>query len=64
MSEIWGPIRSAITSRATYESYVDLDDPDNANLQIERWVSGSRFVECDIWIRLQFKHVFDPKKTS
>ena len=42
---------------------MDKEDPQYDQTRIEMWVSGSDFfVECDIWIRLQFPHILDVSK--
>ena len=38
ISEIEEPLWSAVAMRATYESYIDEDDPENANIKIDRWI--------------------------
>ena len=64
LSEVEGQLKSYVTSSASYESYVDLDDPEHADVQIERWVSPTRFVECDIRIRQLHRDIFDPSEVA
>ena len=55
------PLWSIVVMRAGYDSYIDMDDPENANINIVRYVQGNNiFIECDAWIPFQFKHFFDP----
>ena len=46
--------------RAAYHHYVDIEE---SPITVERWAQANNFfVECDIWVPLQFKHFFDPSK--
>ena len=51
--ELEEPLWSAVAMRATHESYIDLEDEQNSRINIERWVTGTKYyVECDSWVRM------------
>ena len=52
-------MRDLVFSLSSFDSYVDLEDSEFCDTQIEYWISSDsrRFVECDREIMVQFSHV-------
>ena len=59
-------IRDLVLSLDSFDSYVDREDPEYRDTQIEFWISrdSRNFVECGREIVVQFPHILSDTKPS